>query len=184
MYGRSLWSGASLLLADIGGRCLKVPSGDVSSHGYTLCATVVVRSELVIGCVLSPSRHLGAVSASTQRWRVIARLHFVCHSRCTGRCTVGACDWVRPCSLKTRELWVWVRPCSVACHIVLWRQVRFIGSGKGLWVTVLFSISLLSSTQRCDVRPVRLADHRPVTRIVCVPVYGVSRCTVSVGVRS
>ena len=42
----------------------------------------------------------------------------------------------------------------------------------------LLSISLLSSTQRCDVRPVRLADHRPVTRIVCVPVYGVSRCTV------
>ena len=37
--------------------------GDVSSHGYTLCATVVVRvgvrSELVIGCVLAPSRHLG-----------------------------------------------------------------------------------------------------------------------------
>ena len=35
----------------------------MSSHGYTLCATVVVRvvvrSELVIGCVLAPSRHLG-----------------------------------------------------------------------------------------------------------------------------
>ena len=45
------------------GGCLKVPSGDVSSHGYTLCATVVVRvgvrSELVIGCVLAPSRHFG-----------------------------------------------------------------------------------------------------------------------------
>ena len=40
------------------GGCLKVPSGDVSSHGYTLCATVVVRvgvrSELVIGYVLAP----------------------------------------------------------------------------------------------------------------------------------
>ena len=45
------------------GGCLKVPSGDVSSHGYTLCATVVVRvgvrSEPVIGCVLAPSRHFG-----------------------------------------------------------------------------------------------------------------------------
>ena len=36
------------------GGCLKVPSGDVSLHGYTLCATVGVRSELVIGYVLAP----------------------------------------------------------------------------------------------------------------------------------
>ena len=48
----------------------------------------------------------------------------------------------------------------------------------------LLHLFAVYSTQRCDVRPVRLADHRPVTRIVCVPVYGVSRCTVSVGVRS
>ena len=35
----------------------------MSSHGYTLCATVVVRvgvrSELAIGYALAPSRHLG-----------------------------------------------------------------------------------------------------------------------------
>ena len=90
------------------GGCLKVPSGDVSSHGYILCATVVVRvgvrSELVIGYVLAPSRHLrrclqvpsGDVSShgytlcATVVIRVVVRSELV----------IG----YGPCSLKIREL--------------------------------------------------------------------------------
>ena len=86
------------------GRCLKVPSGDVSSHGYTLCATVVVRvgvrSELVIGCVLAPSRHLGGC-LKVPSGDVSSHGYTLC---ATVVVRVGACDRVRPCSLKTREL--------------------------------------------------------------------------------
>ena len=58
LYGSELVIGCVLAPSRHLGGCLKVPSGDVSSHGYTLCATVVVRvgvrSELVIGYVLAP----------------------------------------------------------------------------------------------------------------------------------